>query len=176
MWLRATRGDGDERPEPAGENIWRLADESWAMLGQTVCAMSVDQVQHPGHAGWSNGCVKATSACRPGLQRRAQRERERGSANVFSGDWGSAFMPPRRAFDPTQAPLPVTCSRRNGTPCTRTCMLGRGLWLLDGLLTPAGDPSRAPTSLGASSSPTSASAWTASSPSSSQPARLSRRA
>jgi hypothetical protein len=125
---------------------------------------------------WLEQWVREGYVCLSTWPPETSTERERGSANVFSGDWGSAFMPPRRAFDPTQAPLPVTCSRRNGTPCTSTCMLGRDLWLLDGLLTPAGDPSRAPTSLGASSSPSSASAWTASSPSSPQPARLSRRA
>ena len=51
VWLRATRGDGEERPEPVGENIWRLADESWAMLGQAVDLVMVYWVQQTKHAG-----------------------------------------------------------------------------------------------------------------------------
>lgn len=51
MVLRVTRGDGDERPEPVGENICKLAEGSRDMLSLAVRETVVMQVAVAGHAG-----------------------------------------------------------------------------------------------------------------------------
>jgi len=50
--LRDALGEGDARPEPVGENIWRLVADGGSrdMLSLAVAKRSVEIMQAAGHA------------------------------------------------------------------------------------------------------------------------------